>query len=695
MSKKIDYNSYWQIDENPISRTGIFPYLGRQISPLLEPNKVYDVLRPEEELFSQETMNSFKLKPLVNDHCMLGEDFTPAEKHGIHGVLGERIGRKGDFLVANMEIYSETIKNEIRNGKKELSLGYFCDYDLTPGTYRGRHYDAVQRNLRGNHIALVDKGRMGHDVRVMDGMRVNDAKNVLVYDEMPFVEDGKSINNFPLEDIDHWITCNGSHIPVLKGDSTEVALWKFFEIQRREEAKRNKNQKRTIEPALEAKINQLPKDIAEGVKFALTSEIVAKISGTEFQKDGVPLTVKVPEFYQKAYGGKAKNPELGDVLLDVRGVKDDMAHGVGSVKGAAFMCVPEVIKKGFIYDRQKNWKGRGYDTFVIIAPVEIGGKKYIEEVIVKKGTERQGLYLHEVGLKKELENVFKTTNGGTSPASRLIIAEKITKSNSQQGNTQQTGNAGQSTSAAVSAQKISMNSMDGLFKEINEAFNDFNSGETEKAAAKEKGMKDEKESKNPPEAADPGEEKKARPEEESVEDKKSCDSGKSARIAEILKGKTDEQTIAAVMEALGQPDDTEEAGDGDEQKAEGKKEKEPESKDKKPEGKEEGKTAKKEASTEDAALSDSVFDRLEAEIASRIAARDALVSRLKPIIGEFKGEAMTKRQVIEYACDALSLTEKTEKALTACLDRKEAEGTAYVKGGGSNHSVIERFLKGE
>ena len=100
---------------------GIFPYLGRQISPNLEPDRVYNILRPEEELFSQETMDSFKLKPLVNDHCMLGEDFTTAEKHGIHGVLGERIRCKGDFL-ANMEIYSETLKNEIRNGKKELSL---------------------------------------------------------------------------------------------------------------------------------------------------------------------------------------------------------------------------------------------------------------------------------------------------------------------------------------------------------------------------------------------------------------------------------------------------------------------------------------------------------------------------------------------------------------------------------------------
>ena len=667
MSRKIDHNSYWQIDENPISRTGIFPYLGRQISPVLEPDRVYNVLRPEEELFSQATMDSFKLKPLVNDHCMLGEDFTPAEKHGIHGVLGERIRRKGDFLVANMEIYSETLKNEIRNGKKELSLGYFCDYDITPGTYKGIHYDAVQRNLRGNHIALVDRGRMGHDVRVMDGMRANDAKDVLVYDEMPFVEDGKSINNFPLEDIDHWITCNGSHIPVLKGDSTEVALWKFFEIQRREEAKRNKNQKRTIEPALEAKINQLPKDIAEGVKFALTSEIVAKISGTEFQKDGVPLTVKVPEFYQKAYGGKAKNPELGEVRLDLEGVRDDIAHGMGSVKGAAFMCVPEVIKKGFIYDRQKNWKGRGYDTFVIIAPVEIGGKKYIEEVIVKKGTDRQGLYLHEVGLKTELENVFKTTNGGTSPASRLIIAEKITKSNSQQGNTQQTGNAGQSANAAVSAQKISMNSMDGLFKEINEAFNDFNSGETEKAAAKEKGMKDEKENKNPPEAADPGEKDSAE------------------KTAALPEGKADEGNKSAPADM---PEKKEaKAADNDVSR--------------KTDVSRDGEGAKPAKSAQDsiaeAMFAPAALDRLEAEIVSRMESRNRLVSRLKPVIGDFKGDGMTKRGVIEYACDALSLPEKTEAALNACLDRKEKEGIVRVdrEGDTPGCAVIERFLRGE
>lgn len=181
--KHVDHNGYWYIENNPISRTGVFPYLGKQIADELEPDKVYQVYRPAEELFSPEAMESFKLMPLVDDHTMLGKDYTPAEQKGIEGVLGEKIERSGEMLTADIKIYSESLKDEIRNGKKELSLGYFCDYDLTPGTYKGQHYDAVQRNLRGNHIALVDKGRMGHDVRVMD-KALNIVKNCPVHDSI-------------------------------------------------------------------------------------------------------------------------------------------------------------------------------------------------------------------------------------------------------------------------------------------------------------------------------------------------------------------------------------------------------------------------------------------------------------------------------------------------------------------------------
>lgn len=166
--KEVDQNSYWFIKNNPLSKVGIFPYLGRQISADLEPDKIYQVLRPEEELSKPETIASLNLIPLVNEHEMLGENFTPAEKKGTHGVTGDNAEFNNGLLSNDLKIFSESLKQEIQNGKKELSAGYFCNYDLTSGEYNGQHYDAVQRDIKFNHIALVEEGRMGHDVRVMD-----------------------------------------------------------------------------------------------------------------------------------------------------------------------------------------------------------------------------------------------------------------------------------------------------------------------------------------------------------------------------------------------------------------------------------------------------------------------------------------------------------------------------------------------
>lgn len=166
--KEVDQNSYWFIKNNPLSKVGIYPYLGQQISSDLEPDKIYQVLRPEEELSKPETIASLNLIPLVNEHEMLGENFTPAEKKGTHGVTGDNAAFNNGLLSNDLKIFSESLKQEIQNGKKELSAGYFCNYDLTPGEYNGQHYDAVQRDIKFNHIALVEEGRMGHDVRVMD-----------------------------------------------------------------------------------------------------------------------------------------------------------------------------------------------------------------------------------------------------------------------------------------------------------------------------------------------------------------------------------------------------------------------------------------------------------------------------------------------------------------------------------------------
>ena len=88
--------------------------------------------------------------------------------------------------------------------------------------------------------------------------------------------------------------------------------------------------------------------------------------------------------------------------------------------------MPDIIRKGTVFDRQSNGKGRGYDTSVISAPVRIGDTDYAGEVVVEHLPGRQGLYLHEVENKKRLEDAFKTPTEGSAPqASRLILGQKL------------------------------------------------------------------------------------------------------------------------------------------------------------------------------------------------------------------------------------------------------------------------------
>lgn len=123
-SREVDESGYITIEENPISRVGVFPYLGKNISTECEPDKIYNVLRPPEELGDPETMKSFGMIPLINDHVMLGEGHTPAEEKGVHGTTGQRLSFKDGILYAPLRIFSTVLKSLIDSGKKELSLGY-------------------------------------------------------------------------------------------------------------------------------------------------------------------------------------------------------------------------------------------------------------------------------------------------------------------------------------------------------------------------------------------------------------------------------------------------------------------------------------------------------------------------------------------------------------------------------------------
>ncbi|MBC5791117.1 DUF2213 domain-containing protein [Providencia sp. JUb39] len=179
-----DNNGWLEVKDNPISKVGVFDYLGAEIGAPV-PDKIYRVLRPPEELASEETINSFKLTPFIIEHEMLGKYATPAEKKGIQGVIGENVYFDPPYLRANIKIFSDVALSNIDSGKIDLSPGYRSKYDFdSPGVYEGEAYEVVQRHIRGNHLALVDEGRTGPDVAVQDHLVITiDTKELIRMNE--------------------------------------------------------------------------------------------------------------------------------------------------------------------------------------------------------------------------------------------------------------------------------------------------------------------------------------------------------------------------------------------------------------------------------------------------------------------------------------------------------------------------------
>lgn len=165
-----DENGYWLVRDNPISKVGVFPYMGAELPPTLglEPNKLYHVYRPESSLSDPETLASFAGIPFIDDHTWLGTDGTPAEQKGVQGVTMANVHFDAPYLKSDIRIFSEAAQKLIESGKVELSPGYRAQYKIEPGVYDGKKYDLVQYNLRGNHLALVGEGRTGPDLAVQD-----------------------------------------------------------------------------------------------------------------------------------------------------------------------------------------------------------------------------------------------------------------------------------------------------------------------------------------------------------------------------------------------------------------------------------------------------------------------------------------------------------------------------------------------
>ena len=128
-------------------------------------------------------------------------------------------------------------------------------------------------------------------------------------------------------------------------------------------------------------------------------ETAAVIKGTEvsFGTSRKENIANVAAYFD-SLGNRVERSGFGTVELTVKGARTTVQHGNGAAKQAAVGAIPEIIKNGRQIGYEKNWQGRGYDTYVFAAPVEINGARLYESVIVNsyRHDNRRAFYVHEV-----------------------------------------------------------------------------------------------------------------------------------------------------------------------------------------------------------------------------------------------------------------------------------------------------------
>jgi uncharacterized protein len=170
-----DQNGYLFVKGCPVASSGIFQYSAAQVGLPGEPNRIVNVYRPPEAVSDPEYIASLNVIPLINDHEMLsgfaGDTSAMApEDYGLDGVLFD-VAYTAPWVTGDLKIFTRSMQADLQEGKKDLSLGYTCDFEVKGGTADGQSFEVIQTNMRGNHIALVEVGRVP-GARVLDGKRL-------------------------------------------------------------------------------------------------------------------------------------------------------------------------------------------------------------------------------------------------------------------------------------------------------------------------------------------------------------------------------------------------------------------------------------------------------------------------------------------------------------------------------------------
>ena len=130
---------------------------------------VVRVYRGPEEVFAQDSLQSFSHAPITMDHPAAPVT-ADNWKELARGEVSTAAKKDGEWVMLPLVLKDAAAIKAVIDGKRELSAGYTCDLDFTAGvTADGQAFDAQQKSIKVNHLALVDKARAGSKARIGDG----------------------------------------------------------------------------------------------------------------------------------------------------------------------------------------------------------------------------------------------------------------------------------------------------------------------------------------------------------------------------------------------------------------------------------------------------------------------------------------------------------------------------------------------
>lgn len=126
-------------------------------------------LIPAEELHRPESLATLGRKALTLEHPPedVDVDATNIMEYGV-GDLGSKVFvGEGGYVIVDIAIKRVDAVEAWKRGLNELSMGYKCRIDATPGTdpVLGP-YDAIQRDRVYNHLALTGRARAGEGAAI-------------------------------------------------------------------------------------------------------------------------------------------------------------------------------------------------------------------------------------------------------------------------------------------------------------------------------------------------------------------------------------------------------------------------------------------------------------------------------------------------------------------------------------------------